>query len=198
VVGVETQVSDPEQTTADVTELTRRIEEADGLDEAVDVLARNTPDWVTSGRSREILSGEWLGHSLHPLLTDLPLGFWTSATVLDLLGGRRHAKAARKLVGLGVLSALPTAAAGLSDWSRLDDKADRRVGVVHAQLNGAALFLYLLSYLARCRGRRGRGVFYSLLGGVAATASGYLGGHLTLSRAVTRDDRLLDESPSLS
>lgn len=193
MLGVETQVSSSDQPTTDSSELTRRIEEDERLDQAADVLARNTPDWVTSGRSREILSGQWLGHSLHPLLTDLPIGFWTSAFFLDLLGGRRHAKAARKLVGLGVLSALPTAAAGLSDWSRLDDKADRRVGVVHAQLNGAALLLYTFSYLARCRGRRVRGILYGLLGGAAATASGHLGGHLALNRAVTRDNRLLDK-----
>jgi uncharacterized membrane protein len=115
--------------------------------------------------------------------------------VLDLVGRGRHADAARILVGLGILSAVPTAASGLSDWSRLD-RPDRRVGLVHAQLNTAALVLYGVSYLQRRRGRRrGRrhaGVLTALLGAVVATAGGWLGGHLVADRAVTRDNRLLD------
>ena len=69
-----------------------------------------------------------------PLLTDLPLGCWASAFLLDLLGLGSHRDAARRLVGLGLLASPPTAAADLSDWSRLATP-DRRVGLVHAQLH---------------------------------------------------------------
>jgi uncharacterized membrane protein len=166
-----------------------QIERSDALDGLAKTLSEALPSWITSGRGREILSGRWLGHSLHPLLTDFPLGFWASASLLDLVGPRNDADAARRLVGFGVLTALPTAAAGLSDWSKLET-TDRRTGVAHAQLNTLALGLYGLSYLARRRGRRG--VLLGVLGGLAATAGGYLGGHLSLTRAVTRDNRLLD------
>jgi uncharacterized membrane protein len=170
-------------------ELTRHIESSEDLDGLADKLAAATPSWITSGTGREVLSGRWMGHSLHPLLTDFPLGFWTSATMLDLMGGERDARTARRLIGWGVLAALPTAAAGLSDWSHLDAPGDRRTGVLHAQLNAMALALYGLSWLSRRRGKRG--VLLGLLGGLAASAGGYLGGHLTLSRAVTRDNHLL-------
>lgn len=171
-------------------DLVQRVEESDALDGAIAQLAELLPDWVTTGRTRDLLAGEWLGHSLHPLLTDFPLGFWASASLLDLLGPRRHADSARRLVGFGLLASLPTATAGLSDWSRLET-TDRRVGLVHAQLNTLALLLYGASYIARRR-RRGRGVVLGVLGGLAATAGGYLGGHLSLTRAVTRDNRLID------
>lgn len=181
--------------TIDVTAPIRRLEQEESLDGLVAALAERLPPWIVDGAGRRVLGGEWLGHALHPLLTDLPIGFWTNASVLDLVGRGRHADAARVLVGLGVLSAVPTAAAGLSDWSRLEP-ADRRVGLVHAQLNAAALVLYGVSYLQRRRGRhRGRrhaGVLSALLGAVVATAGGWLGGHLVADRAVTRDNRLLD------
>ena len=35
----------------------------------------------------DVLSGTWLGHPLHPALSDLPIGFWTSSFVLDLAVG---------------------------------------------------------------------------------------------------------------
>ena len=137
-----------------------------------------------------VLSGQWLGHAFHPLLTDIPLGCWTSASLLDLVGGRSARSASRRLVGLGVLTSLPTAAAGLSDWAHIDRRS-QRVGVVHAAANGAVLALFGASYLARRRGRHGGGVALGMAGGVVAIYSGFLGGHLTLTAAVTRDNALL-------
>jgi uncharacterized membrane protein len=169
--------------------LVERLEDAESLDATADALWEVLPDWVVTGWGRELLGGTWLGHALHPLLTDFPLGCWSSASLLDLLGGGRYAGAARRLVGLGLVAALPTAAAGLSDWSRLE-KRDRRVGLVHGQLNMLALVFYGASYVVRRR--RGSGVVLGVLGGLTATASGYLGGYLTMTRAVTRDHRLLD------
>jgi uncharacterized membrane protein len=168
----------------------RRLEEAASIDATAEALWEVLPDWVVTGSGRELLAGRWLGHSLHPLLTDLPLGCWSSAMVLDLWGGGRFAGASRRLVGLGLVASLPTVATGLSDWSQLG-RRDRRVGLVHAQLNTVALGLFGASYVARRRGRRG-GTALGVLGGLVATASSYLGGHLTTTRSVTRDNRLLD------
>ena len=128
-----------------------------------------------------MLHGVWLGHPLHPALTDLPIGFWTSAFVLDLVGGRPARPAADALVGVGVATALPTAAAGLADWSDMD-KPERRSGLVHAAANVAATALYGLSYLARRRGHRTGGVMLGLAGATAATAGAFLGGHLAYRR----------------
>lgn len=157
----------------------RRLEDADELDAVADRL-RGTAERVLAGSPglAEVLRGGPVGHALHPLLTDLPLGLWTSATVLDLVGGPAGRPAADRLVGLGVLAALPTAVTGVADWV-LADTRTQRVGVVHAGLNGTVLVLYGVSWLARRRGRRAAGLATSLLAGVAATASGYLGGHMS-------------------
>jgi len=132
---------------------------------------------------KDALHGTWLGHPLHPSLTDLPIGFWTSAFVLDLIGGRRSQRAADALVGLGVLSALPTAAAGAADWSEMNE-SDKRAGLVHALTNITATSLYALSFVSRKRGRRATGVLLGMAGAATATAGGYLGGHLSFRRAV--------------
>jgi len=121
------------------------------------------------------------GHPLHPMLTDLPIGFWTSAWVLDLIGGDRHAPSAQLLTGLGVLSVVPTAVTGASDWRSLS-RRDRRLGLVHAACNVTATALYAASWLARRDGDRRRGLVLGHLGAVAATAGGALGGELVFRR----------------
>src|SRR4051812_20281538 len=155
-----------------------RLEE----DERVGAAARAVHDMARRVRVptavRDVLSGTWLGHPVHPMLTDLPIGFWTSAWVLDLLGPRRHRDAARVLVGLGVLSALPAAVTGASDWADTTGRAER-VGVVHAAANTTALGLYAASWVARRRGHTTRGIALATAGAAAATVGGYLGGHLT-------------------
>jgi uncharacterized membrane protein len=132
---------------------------------------------VLPGEATRLLRGEALGHPVHPMLTDLPIGFWTSAFVLDLLPIRRTRGVATVLVGLGLASAAPTAAAGLADWSGLS-REKQRAGAVHAASNLAATGLYGLSLAARLRGRHLRGVAMGMAGAAAATAGGYLGGHL--------------------
>ncbi len=122
-----------------------------------------------------------LGHSLHPVLTDLPLGCWTSASLVDLVGGRSGRSASTKLVGIGLLAAGPTAYAGLASWSRLDGEA-RRIGAVHAVGNDVAIVLFAGSFLARVRGEHWKGVRLALLGNVATAAAGHLGGYLALER----------------
>jgi len=126
-----------------------------------------------------------LGHALHPVLTDLPLGCWTSASLVDLLGGRQGRSSATRLLVVGLLAAGPTAYAGLADWSRLEGP-DRRVGAVHAIGNDVAIVLFAGSLLARARGDHGRGVRLALLGNLATVGAGQLGGHLALSRGTAK------------
>lgn len=133
---------------------------------------------VSQGRAGEVLRGEPLGHPLHPALTDLPIGFFTSANVLDLIGGRSGRTAARRLIALGLLSVPATAAAGLADYSGMTDPKTRRVAVVHAAGNSVAALLYLASWRARGRSRYVRGKLLALAGAGVATGAGYLGGRL--------------------
>src|SRR5258706_7360815 len=94
-----------------------RVGEEPALDDAARSLERATGAIPSEGPIKDALSGTWLDHPLHPMLTDLPIGFWTSAWVLDLLGRERDRDAARKLVGAGVLCAVPAALTGAADWS---------------------------------------------------------------------------------
>jgi nitrite reductase/ring-hydroxylating ferredoxin subunit/uncharacterized membrane protein len=167
--------------------LVHRVATAEELDRRVGKpVATAVGKAVSDGRVKSLLSGTWLGHPLHPMLTDIPIGSWTSAFVLDLVGGKRAQPAADKLIGVGVVCALPTAAAGLSDWSDTIGE-ERRIGTVHALANVVAVWLYSWSWLARRAGRRKAGVTLGLLGATAATAGGYLGAHLVYRKGVGAD-----------
>ena len=163
-------------------DLAERIDDAKALDPAADTLVSVAGTVVPEGPVRDALQGSWLGHPLHPALTDLPIGFWTSAWALDLIGGRRSGRAATILVGLGVASALPSAASGLVDWRDMDPRK-QRVGVVHAAANATATTLYAASFVQRCRGHRARGIAVGMVAAGVATVGGYLGGHLAFGES---------------
>lgn len=157
-----------------------RTKELDGPAETVD-------GWVKKAtRTKSVknaLSGSWLGHQLHPMLADLPIGAWGAAVALDLTGGEESAAAARRLVGLGILASAPTALSGASDWSDTIG-ADKRVGLIHAASNATASVLQASSWLARRRGHRGAGIVLSILGLGLTLCSAYLGGHLSFVRGI--------------
>ncbi|HLZ31108.1 MAG TPA: DUF2231 domain-containing protein [Chloroflexota bacterium] len=134
---------------------------------------------------KDFLHGVWLGHSLHPALTDIPLGAWTAGVVFDLIGFEEAADAS---LALGSLAAIPAALAGTADWLEITDE-QRRIGFVHGMLNAAALGLVVVSLGARARGRRGLGILLSTLGSSLAAVSGWLGGELVyvLGTGVSRN-----------
>ncbi len=163
--------------------MTARIEHAKGLDAVADPVAEAadkvlSPKWLTN-----LLSGTPIGHPVHPLLVTIPIGAWTSSVFFDLTG---QEEAADALVGLGVLTAVPTAVAGFSDW-RHTDGAERRVGLVHAISNNVAATAYAASWFARRAGRRRAGIVLSLAGATAVSVGGWLGGHLSYAMGVGVD-----------
>jgi uncharacterized membrane protein len=169
--------------------LVARLESVRALDGPAGMAGRTVRGVIADGAAKELLSGAWLGHAVHPVLTDIPVGAWTSAVLLDWTGGKDSQSAADRLVLTGVLAAGVTAATGWSDWADAEqgNAAVRRSGLVHAAANGTASALMIGSYLARRRGARGRGRLLSLAGSVALGAGGWLGGHLsyTLGAGVT-------------
>src|SRR6266536_895258 len=120
---------------------------------------------------KDALHGTWLGHALHPAVILLPAGSWITAAILDIVGDDRGADTA---IGFGILTSLPAAAAGAVDWSYTSGRS-RRLGLVHAILNGTALGCYSLSWLARRGGSRGLGLTLSTIGLSTLTVSAYLG-----------------------
>jgi nitrite reductase/ring-hydroxylating ferredoxin subunit len=158
--------------------LAERLGEVEALDGPARRVLALADRVIRPGRPRDVLSGTFLGHALHPLMTDVPIGSWTSAVFLDHFGGDRNEPAARRLIGLGILSSLPTAATGYVEWadSAGGRAGTRRIGLVHAATNVTALALFTASFLARKRGRGGRGL--ALAGSSALAVGGHLGGHL--------------------
>lgn len=171
------------------------IETDPRLDRAADALAPLASAIAGQGARKDLLSGTWLGHPAHPMAVFAPLSFFFSASVLDVVGGPAGRRAARRLLALGVITALPAAAAGMSDWSDTSG-AERRTGVVHAASNTAALALYAASWRQRRRGDTGRGVVTALLGSAMAGIGGYLGGHLSYRRGVGVDATTFQAGPT--
>ena len=176
--------------------IAERIERLEPLDVVSEPLQRAVRSAVPQeSQLKDVLSGTWLGHPLHPPLTDVVIGAWTSALLLDLLGGERSEEAADGLVAAGILAAVPTASAGLSDWAELRG-GSRRVGSVHAIGNTTALLLHTLSWFARRRGDRSRGVTLSALGYGIATFSAWLGGHLSFAKGVGVNQTAFEAAPT--
>ncbi len=164
-----------------IDDVIRRIEDCQALDSLSEPVAKWVQGVTTNDVVKNALSGTWIGHQLHPVLTDIPIGAWTMATVLDITLGESGAVAARQLVGIGVLAAIPTAATGASDWSDTYG-ASQRIGLVHAVSNVAATKLQAASWIARGHGHRHAGVVLSAAGIGVIFGASYLGGHLTLVR----------------
>ena len=161
--------------------LVARLESVEALDGPGRMAGRTVRRLIPDGAPKDVLSGAWLGHALHPIMTDVPIGLWTSSVLLDWMGGSDSRAASDRLILTGVLAAGATVATGWSDWSDAEqrDAAVRRSGLVHAAANATATALFLGSYIARGRGARGRGKLLSLAGSASLGAGGWLGGHLS-------------------
>jgi nitrite reductase/ring-hydroxylating ferredoxin subunit len=129
---------------------------------------------------KNLLHGTWLGHSLHPVLVQVPVGSWLSAGLLDAIPPLRPA--ATVLIGTGVAAAVPASLAGAADWSE-QDVGVRRLGALHAVANTTALGLYVGSLVARGRGRGTLGRVLSYTGLGIAGGSAAIGGHMSYAQS---------------
>src|SRR3954471_906090 len=147
---------------------------------------------------KDALSGTWLGHALHPLLTDVVIGTFLSTTLLDLAGGDEDGRAGARLIGIGMAASAPTALTGVNDWADTEPVSDavRRTGLVHAASNTTALAFYAGSLAARRNGRRGRARVLSAVGGSVLLVGGFYGGHLSFTKSVGPDQTVFDPGPT--
>lgn len=178
--------------------LVSQLESASALDPIGKTVGKAARGVFGHGALKEALSGTALGHALHPVLTDVVIGSFVSATLLDLLGGDSDGRAAERLITVGIAAYAPTAASGANDWadSEIADPAVRRVGLVHAVSNSTALALYSASLMARRRGSTTRGKLLGAAGAAVLAAAGYLGGHLSFTRGVGPNQTVFDPGPS--
>lgn len=160
----------------------------DRLDQGITRVLDETGD--AGQGAANFLHGTWMGHPLHPAVTDIPLGAWTAAAAMDAAdlasGSDKYAHGSEAAICVGLAGATLAAASGLADWRHTDGSA-RKVGVVHASLNGGATLLYAASLLLRRGGKRGAGRLLSFAGYAAIVAGAYLGGHLTYAERVGVD-----------
>ena len=143
---------------------------------------------IPSGESvRNFLHGTWLGHPLHPAITDVPIGAWTAATVFDVFevstGDQHLADASDFAVGIGLVGAGGAAITGLNDWNFTYEKP-RRVGALHALVNIAATACYLCSWWQRRNGCRRAALTTSFVGYGLVLTGAFLGGHLVYNERI--------------
>jgi nitrite reductase/ring-hydroxylating ferredoxin subunit/uncharacterized membrane protein len=172
----------------------------DRLSDQIQPLVRDTFN-AMGPRGREVknaLHGTWLGHPLHPALTDVPLGAWTAALALDAMesiSGRRELGAgADAAIAVGLVGAAGSAVTGLTDWSETNGRA-RKVGLLHGLLNVGATVLYTTSLVLRSRKKRNAGRGFAMLGFAVSSASAYLGGHLVFGEQIGVNHAAAQEMP---
>jgi nitrite reductase/ring-hydroxylating ferredoxin subunit/uncharacterized membrane protein len=156
------------------------LEDATPLDRVAAPVRESVQRLLGNGLVRDALHGVWLGHPLHPVLVQVPIGAFMSAAILDLMPG--DGTAADTLIATGILATVPAAASGFADWSQMHEQ-QQRVGIVHAAANTVATVLYGASLVARLRGHRGTGKVLSVAGLGVLGFSGFLGGHLAFRQA---------------
>jgi nitrite reductase/ring-hydroxylating ferredoxin subunit/uncharacterized membrane protein len=163
---------------------------------ALDATAEVTLNRKTSvaQQVRNVLHGTWLGHPLHPVITDVPIGAWSASTALDLYelstGDETFSPGADVAVAIGLVGAVGASVSGLNDWQFANSGAPaignkpKRVGALHAVVNIAATLCYLGSWLQRRNGQRREGIITGLAGFCLSMAGAYLGGHLVFQEKI--------------
>jgi nitrite reductase/ring-hydroxylating ferredoxin subunit/uncharacterized membrane protein len=163
---------------------------------ALDVIAEPLSKAIRSGyeaageagqRAKNAVHGVWLGHPLHPVFTDVPLGAWTTSLVLDAAGAatgdRGLNRAADLAIAVGLAGAAGAAVTGLTDWSETSGRA-RRTGLVHGLLNIAATTLYAAAYVLRRNGSRAAGQSCAIAGYGIAAGAAWFGGELVFDQRI--------------
>ena len=142
------------------------------------------------GGWKNALHGTWLGHPLHPVLTDVPLGAWTATVVLDAIDEANPspgvALASDVTVAVGLVGAAGAAVTGTTDWLETDARP-RRIGLAHAALNAGATLLFAGSLVMRVHGNRAAGCALAATGYLVSAAAAYLGGELVFREQIGVD-----------
>jgi nitrite reductase/ring-hydroxylating ferredoxin subunit/uncharacterized membrane protein len=136
----------------------------------------------------DILHGTWLGHPLHPILTDFAIGAWFIGAMLDAASkteeSDKYRWAGGRLQEIGTIAALPTAISGLADFSTIPKPASKTASL-HALLNIAGVGLNTVSVIKRRKDNGGKALSLTALGLTALSAM--MGGMLVYKQKVGTD-----------
>ena len=125
---------------------------------------------------RDLLNGRWLGHPLHAVLTDAPIGILFLVIVFDFF---TMPEAAAWALGVGILAMLAAALAGYADYADTDGKARERA-TLHSTLMLVALVGYVVSFWMRLPVQEDRillaPMVLSLVSFLVLSAGAYVGG----------------------
>jgi nitrite reductase/ring-hydroxylating ferredoxin subunit/uncharacterized membrane protein len=183
---------------SDIAELVGTQEWLDPVAKTLDTAIDTAFEGETARAVKDGLNGTWLGHPLHPVLTDVPIGAWMMAQVFDTIdsvnGGRRYEDAARVCINTGLVGAVGAAVTGLTDWSDTGGQS-RRIGLVHGLVNITATSLFLTSAIMRSRRRTSGAVAASTAGFAVAMAGAYLGGALVYKQEIGPNHAIAGEPP---
>jgi nitrite reductase/ring-hydroxylating ferredoxin subunit/uncharacterized membrane protein len=173
----------------------RAVEAAPGIGEAGTKASLAVHGAVLKGgegvrNTVDVLHGTWLGHPLHPVLTEITIGAWVIGGAFDAAGALGRSRIARRtgdrLAAIGTATAIPTAISGLADFSTFPQWAAKPASL-HATLNLVNIGLYAASLRERRRGNRARGLALSWLALGLTAASAWLGGMLVYKHKVGVD-----------
>ena len=143
---------------------------------------------IMGGAGRPVktfVHGTWLGHPLHPVITDVPLGAWTLAVLFDIIyifdRTPTWTTAADLTIFVGILGALGAAVTGFTDWNETIDR-ERRVGIAHGLINTLVLVIFVIALLIGVTGgSRGVAIVLALIGYGLVLSAAYLGGEMVFS-----------------
>jgi nitrite reductase/ring-hydroxylating ferredoxin subunit/uncharacterized membrane protein len=173
------------------------IEGASALDAVGKTVGKSVRGLIPSGAVKEALSGTWLGHAVHPPMTDVVIGSFLGASLLDLTAPGSP-ETSERLLAIGIVAAVPTALTGVNDWAdtEIADPRVRRVGLVHATANVTALTLAVGSLAARLRGSPALGRALGAAATGVLSVGGFLGGHMSYTLGVGPNQTAHDRGPA--
>jgi nitrite reductase/ring-hydroxylating ferredoxin subunit/uncharacterized membrane protein len=167
-----------------------RVAENPAIDRVAEPLSKAVRDaYEAAGpagqHAKNVLHGVWLGHPLHPVFTDLPIGAWTTALALDTAsnGDQGMRRAATFAIEVGLTGALGAAVTGLTDWSETDGQS-RRADLVHGLLNLTATTLFAAAFALRRKDSHDGGRKCAWAGYAVALGAAYLGGDLVYGQRI--------------
>jgi nitrite reductase/ring-hydroxylating ferredoxin subunit len=130
---------------------------------------------------QDFLNGSWLGHSLHPVLTDVVVGGSTVAVLLEILGWFGVGDLRTAIVwtlALTWISAVGTIVTGLTDYKDTATGDERNVAGLHGLVNIVATVAFIVAFLAYLGPGGALGPVLLIGGYLVLSVGAFIGGHV--------------------